>query len=92
MFAAHFTQARNLSDVSVLADIAAEIGLERAEASAVLADQRFADEVRAQQVFWQQQGIQGVPAVVFERKHLVTGAQGVENYKNILDQLLAMRV
>lgn len=92
LFAAHFTKGRNLSDVSVLADIAAEIGLDRAEAGAILADQRFADDVRAQQIFWQEQGIQGVPAVVFERKHLVTGAQGVENYKNILDQLVAMRV
>jgi predicted DsbA family dithiol-disulfide isomerase len=34
-----------------------------------------------------QQGIQGVPAVVFDRLHLVTGAQGVDNYKNILGQL-----
>ncbi len=90
LFTAHFTERRNLSDDAVLADVAAGIGLDRAEALAVLADQRFAADVRAAENHWIGQGIQGVPAVVFEGRHLVTGAQGVENYKNILDQLAKM--
>ncbi|PYC47295.1 disulfide bond formation protein DsbA [Litorivita pollutaquae] len=91
LFTAHFTERRNLSDTAVLAEIAAENGLDRAEAEAVLADQRFANEVRSAEQFWQQQGITGVPAMVFNRKHLVTGAQGVENYTNILAQLADMK-
>lgn len=87
LFTAHFTHGRDLSDATVLADIAGEIGLDRAEAVAVLDDQRFAETVRQQESFWQQQGISGVPAVVFNRKHLVTGAQGVDNFTNILGQL-----
>ena len=91
LFAAHFTDRRNLSDIGVLADVAGEIGLGRDEALAVLNDQRHADEVRAHETFWLKQGIQGVPAVIFDRQHLVTGAQGVENYSNILKQLARMR-
>lgn len=91
LFEAHFTHGRNLSDRAVLVDIAAEIGLDRDEASAALDDQRFAAQVRQEQQFWTKQGISGVPAVVFDRKHLVTGAQGVENYKSMLDQLQQMR-
>ncbi|MDA8585034.1 DsbA family oxidoreductase [Rhodobacteraceae bacterium] len=91
LFAAHFTNCRDLSDDIVLADIASEIGLDRDEATAVLADQRFATEVRQEEKFWTQQGISGVPAVVFDRQHLVTGAQGVENYKSVLSQLEQMR-
>lgn len=87
LFAAHFTHGRNLSDDNVLADVAAEIGLERDEALAVLADQRFARDVRAAENDWLNKGIRGVPAMVFNRRHLVTGAQGVENYKLILEQL-----
>jgi predicted DsbA family dithiol-disulfide isomerase len=87
LFTAHFTHARDLSDTSVLVDIAVEIGLDHTEATAVVTDQRYATEVRQEQQFWMQQGIQGVPAVVFDRLHLVTGAQGVDNYKNILGQL-----
>ncbi len=91
LFEAHFTNACDLSDDTVLVDIAAETGLDRDEAKAVLADQRFAAEVRKEQNFWTSQGINGVPAVVFDRKHLVTGAQGVDNYTNILEQLQKMR-
>lgn len=87
LFAAHFSDGRNLSDDSVLADVAEETGLDRAGALAVLADQRFAADVRQVQTSWTRQGIRGVPAVVFDRKHLVTGAQGVEAYTNILTQL-----
>ena len=87
LFTAHFTDGRDLSDNAVLADVAGEIGLDREEALAVLDDQRFAAEVRKSEDFWIQQGIRGVPAVVFDRQHLVTGAQGAENYKSILTQL-----
>lgn len=87
LFVAHFTHARNLSDNTVLADVAAEIGLDRVEALAVLTDQRFATEVRMEEEHWINQGIQGVPAVVFNQRHLVTGAQGIENYTRILEQL-----
>jgi predicted DsbA family dithiol-disulfide isomerase len=87
LFAAHFTNARNLSDNAVLVDIATEIGLDRDEATAVLSDQKFASNVRQEQKFWTQQGISGVPAVVFDSQHLVTGAQGVDNFKSILNQL-----
>lgn len=86
-FSAHFTDGRNMSDPEVLADVAGEIGLDRAEALAVLQDERFATTVREREGFWLQQGVRGVPAMVFDRQHLVTGAQGVENYSRILDHL-----
>ena len=90
LFAAHFTHNRNISDINVLADIAAETGLDRNEALAVLKDQRFAQEVREAEKHWQQQGIQSVPAIIFNERHLVSGAQGVDNYLSILDQLANM--
>ncbi|MFT5629194.1 MAG: putative DsbA family dithiol-disulfide isomerase [Gammaproteobacteria bacterium] len=87
LFTAHFTHGRNLSEDAVLVEIAGEIGLDRVEGQAILDDQRFADAVRQEQQFWTQRGISGVPAVVFDRQHLVTGAQGVDNFKSILTQL-----
>lgn len=91
LFTAHFTNRRDLSDDRILAKIAKEIGLDRAEAIKVLDDQRFAAKVREEQMFWTQQGISGVPAVVFDGKHLVTGAQGVDNYQSIINQLQEIR-
>ena len=91
LFSAHFTDGRNISDNAVLADIAAKVGLDRDEALAVLEEQRFAKEVRAEERHWQQQGIQSVPAMIFNERHLVSGAQGVDNYVNILEQLATMQ-
>lgn len=96
LFTAHFTHGRNLSDDAVLIEIASEIGLNRTKAAAVLDNQRFANAVRQEQKFWRQQGINGVPAMVFDRQHLVTGAQGTETFKRILsyigDQRTELRV
>ena len=90
LFTAHFTEGRNISNNEVLADIAAEIGLDRTEAVAVLEDQRFAQDVRELEQHWQRQGVQSVPAIIFNERHLVSGAQGVENFTSILKQLADM--
>ena len=90
LFTAHFTEGRNISNNEVLADIAAEIGLDRTEASAVLEDQRFAQDVCELEQHWQRQGVQSVPAIIFNERHLVSGAQGVENFTSILKQLADM--
>lgn len=90
LFTAYFTDHQNLSDDGALADIAASVRLARDEALLVLQDQRFAADVRQAEQYWQSQGIQSVPAVIFNRQHLVSGAQGVENFTQILQQLATM--
>jgi len=87
MFEAYFGRRENLNDPDVLAAIAEDAGLSGAEAREVLADGRFAGAVREEESFFTDQGIQGVPAMIFDRRHLVTGAQGVETYVSILNQL-----
>ncbi|MEM8631670.1 MAG: DsbA family oxidoreductase [Pseudomonadota bacterium] len=87
LFLAFFTRREDVSDIHVLADVAATVALDRDAALAVLQSQSHAGPVREKQSFWTRQGIQGVPAMVFERKHLVTGAQGEDNYLKILDHL-----
>jgi predicted DsbA family dithiol-disulfide isomerase len=87
LFGAYFTHRRDVGDVVVLADVAAEIGLDRDDALAVLADERYAAEVRREQQFWKSQGIDGVPAIVFAQQHLVTGAQGIATFASILSQI-----
>ena len=91
LFGSFFTERRDLHDPEVLADAAAMIGLDRGEALAVLADGRFADAVRDEERFWTSRGIAGVPAVVFDQRHLLVGAQGVENYTRVLEALAAER-
>lgn len=88
LFQAYFQERKDLNNDEVLADAVADIGLDRSEALDVLQDGRFAETVRQEEAFWTGNGIHGVPAVIFERKHLVSGAQGAENYASIIQQLV----
>ena len=87
LFAAHFTQGRDVSDLDTLVAVAEEIGLDAAAARNALEISQFAPHVRSMQKFWIDKGIRGVPAMVFDLKHLVTGAQGVETYSRLLASL-----
>ncbi len=49
LFQAYFGDRKDLNDNQVLADVAESIGLNRAEALAVLEDGRFAETVRAEE-------------------------------------------
>lgn len=91
LFTAHFTENRPVGDIDTLVEIGAEIGLDREALATALRDGTLADAVREEQTFWIEQGISGVPAMVFDGKFLFTGAQGVENYATILQQVLAKR-
>lgn len=84
LFEAYFTEGLNVADHQVLADLAAEVGLDRAAALAALADGEFADEVEADIQQARQYGITGVPFFVFAGKYAVSGAQPVEAFVQAL--------
>jgi predicted DsbA family dithiol-disulfide isomerase len=86
---AYFTDQKDISNPGVLAEIAGAAGFDAVEAATVLADQRFAEAVRGMEQFWISKGIRGVPAMVFRKKYLMTGAQGVENYAAMLRRMAA---
>lgn len=87
LFAAFFTDRADVSDTQKLVEVAASVGLDPLEAQAVLADGRFANDVREAQTYWTSLGVDGVPAIVFAGKYLATGAHGTENYRAILDRI-----
>ena len=87
LFEAFFTRRENVSDPAVLADVAVAVGLEREAARAVLERGERAEAVREKERFWTSRGVTGVPAMIFAREHLVSGAQGEESYARILRHL-----
>ena len=89
MFAAYHGEGRNPSDPSVLIELVRAAGLDVDRAREVLASNEFADEVRAAEQFWQEIGIHAVPAVVINRKHLISGGQPSEVFERALRELAA---
>ena len=86
---AYFSDGRDVSSHEVLAEVVASVGLDVARARAILASDEYAEAVRAQEAFYQQQGIRAVPSVVFNDRHLIQGGQPVETFERALRQLAA---
>lgn len=91
LFNAHFTAGRDVSDADVLVEVAQSVGLDATDAREVLDSGSRATQTRARQQFWTERGISGVPGMVFEGKYLLTGAQGAENYAQMLHKLVQER-
>ena len=86
---AYFTQGQNPSSHDVLLKVAGDVGLDTAKAAEVLASGAYADEVRAQERFYQQNGINSVPAVIINERHLISGGQPPEVFEQALRQIIS---
>ena len=89
LLVANFSEGRDISDRAVLAEVAAGVGLDAERAGAVLAGGEFADAVRDAEKFFQGLGISSVPAVIVERKHLISGGQPPEVIERALREIAA---
>ena len=89
LFEVYFTKQLNPGDHEVLADAAASVGLDRAEAAEVLASGRYAAEVRAAEELWRSRGINSVPAIIINDKYLISGGQPAEVFEGALRQVAA---
>lgn len=86
LFKAHFSQGKDVSHPETLLDIAESAGIERSAAAAALDDPAHQKAVRAQEKVWSQNGISGVPTMIFNEKYLLTGAQGPQAYAEMLQR------
>ena len=84
---AYWSEGANIGDESVLLDLVAEAGLDRAEAEGALVDGRYADRVRASTVEANRHGINAIPAFVLAERLLVLGAQPEELFDQAVAQL-----
>ena len=89
LFRANFSDDANVADHAVLAALAAESGLDTAEALEVLASGRHAADVRAAEKLWQSRGIQSVPGIVINGKWLISGGQPPEVFEQAIRQIIS---
>ena len=88
---AYFIDGRHVGRIEDLADLAAEIGLDRAEAVRVLTENTYLDDVKQDVAQAEAYGIQGVPFFVFDEKYGVSGAQDPATFANVLEQVRSER-
>jgi predicted DsbA family dithiol-disulfide isomerase len=90
LLTAYFTDGENPSDTALLVRVAASVGLDRVRARAILDSDEFAEEVRAQERFYQQSGINSVPAIILNDQHLISGGQPPEVFEQALRQIAGL--
>ena len=86
---AYFTEGREVADHEVLTDLAAESGLDRAAAAAVLASNEEADFVRAERDEAYGNGINAVPTFIVEDKWMLQGALDTDKWVKALTHMQA---
>jgi len=85
LFAAYFSERKNVNDVDVLANEAVSVGLNEQEVREILANQTYADVVREHENLWLQRGIQSVPTFVIGNSG-VAGAQDPDTLAQFIMQ------
>jgi predicted DsbA family dithiol-disulfide isomerase len=89
LYAAYFTDARDIADHEVLRELAATAGLEPSRVEEVLAGHEFADDVERDQQRAAAMGVSGVPFFVLAEKYAVSGAQPTAVMRQVLEQVAA---
>ncbi|HUP27980.1 MAG TPA: DsbA family oxidoreductase [Chloroflexia bacterium] len=85
LMAAYFSEGVSVGDTEALVQLAAEIGLDSAEARTALGGDAFADDVRADEQRARTLGINGVPFFVIDEKYGVSGAQPAATFSEALE-------
>ncbi|OBV37586.1 DsbA family oxidoreductase [Janthinobacterium psychrotolerans] len=88
LFEAYFTQGQDPSSHEVLVKAADDAGLDPETALDILTSGKYADEVRAREQFYQQNGISSVPAIIINERHLISGGQPPEVFEQALRQII----
>ena len=91
LFAAFFSDHRDVGDKAVLADIAEETGLDRSIIEDLLAGDADRDTIARETNMFMQMGVRGVPCFIGNRAIAVQGAQDAETIAKLIRQAAEMK-
>ena len=89
LFKAYFTEGENPGAHEVLVRLAREVGLDAERAREILATGAYAEDVRKHQRRYLDAGINAVPAVIVNERHLIQGGHPAEVFEQALRQIAA---
>jgi predicted DsbA family dithiol-disulfide isomerase len=84
LLVAYFTEGAAIGEPETLVRLAAEVGLDARECADILAGDRYAGDVRADENEALELGVTGVPFFVVDGKFGIPGAQDAETILNVL--------
>lgn len=88
LFAAYFSDGRDITQLDELVALATEVGLDGEAARGYLQSELGIDEVAASQEMAAQADVNGVPLFIFNGRYGLPGAQAPETFLKLIDQLV----
>lgn len=88
LFRAYWKEGRDIGNSGVLADIAAQAGMDRAVTARLLDSDADADDIRARDQDARHKGVNAVPTFLIAQQYVVSGAQPPEVWGNVIRELV----
>ncbi|MCC5955420.1 MAG: DsbA family oxidoreductase [Natronohydrobacter sp.] len=87
LFRAYFREGRDIGGRDTLLELARESGLDSTLTQRLLATDADADRIRDADRMARARGITGVPFFIVDKQYAVSGAQPVQVWQNVIDEL-----
>ena len=84
---AYWVEGRDIGDLAVLADVAAEAGMDRAVVARLLASDADLDVIQKREAHARQRGVSAVPTFLIANKYVVSGAQPPEMWAKAIEEM-----
>ncbi|CUH53570.1 DsbA family oxidoreductase [Shimia marina] len=91
LFAAYFTEGRDIGDTDVLADIADSAGMDAAVVRKLLVSNSDVEDIRNRDAHSRQMGVNSVPTFIVANQHAVPGAQPADLWLRVIADLRAQQ-
>ena len=89
LFRGYWVEGRDIGDLTVLADLAAEAGMDRDVIARLLSTDADLAEIRSREAHARERGINAVPTFLLANQYVLSGAQPPEVWGQVIDELAA---
>lgn len=91
LFVDYFKEGRDISDHEVLIEAARSVGLETDIVARLLSGDADREQLRKEEAEARKMGVNAVPCFILGRRYVIQGAQPVETWSKLIDELIAAR-
>lgn len=88
LFRAHWRDGADIGDHATLARLAGAVGMDAAAVARLLASDADAEDIAARDMDARRKGVTAVPTFLVAQQYVVQGAQPVEVWQQVIDELL----
>ena len=90
LFRAYFIEGKDIGNTDVLAQIAADTGMDEDVTKRLLNSDADSDDIKARDQDARHKGVQSVPTFVIANQHVVPGAQSIELWQQVIDDVKSL--